>query len=64
MECIKKKSYMVIDGIQFASDIFVNKANETDNLAKVLGFNPIMATINKECSQKNTISVNINLYYE
>ena len=42
---------MVIDGIQFASDIFVNKANETDNLAKVLGFNPIMAIIYN--AQKN-----------
>jgi hypothetical protein len=46
------KSCMVIRGICFASDIFVDKANEIDNLAKVPGSNPIMATIYRDCARK------------
>ena len=32
--------------------IFINKANEVDNLAKTIGFNPIMTTVYRDFAKK------------
>lgn len=43
---------MVIDGICFPLDIFVNKANDIENLTKASGVNPTIALVYVYCANK------------
>lgn len=49
---IRSKSTMVVDGIAFASDIFINRAHEEDNATEKIPAQENMSIVLRECAKE------------